>query len=368
MDLDTRKRLAQLERETRDYLLEAVEKSQNLILSSSGGLDSEVMFFIIQKYNIPVKGIFFNKSIENKNNNIRLREQKKYFENIYEAKTESYNSIVSRLGFPIGNKNFSNMCYRLKSTKLSYKNLIDKYRLIVGTSPLLSGFKEEITKSKRLQVYSIPLNMWYLATNYPIQSKCCDILKKQPAKKIKAPMIVGIMASDSMQRRKAIKGNFSGKYFPLKDWNKSDIINYIELHNVPHSKAYDDRTVVTKDGKEITIIGATNTGCQECHFGQYQRHFIKENGEVKKTSKFNIMRIEKPKAYKAMLNRTHAESQITFEETLQVYEDSQDGIYLEESVKLRNNYIEDIIRLMEENKPCYLFHPKALKAIKDLIL
>jgi len=366
MDLDTRKRLAQLEREAKDILENAVIENPDVVFSTSGGIDSEVIYYIIKKFNIKVKGIFFNKSVENHDNVKRIKEQKKYFENKYEAKTESYNSIVSRLGFPIGNKNFSNMCYRLRTTKPNSKNILDKYRLIVGVSPLLVEFKEKVAKQPK-PPFAIPLNMWYLALNYPIQSKCCDILKKAPAKKIKQDMIVGIMASDSMQRRKAIKGNFSGKYFPLKDWNKSDIINYIKLHNVPHSKAYDDRTI-TKEGREITIIGATNTGCQECHFGQYQRHFIKENGEVKKTSKFNIMRIEKPKAYKAMLNRTHKETQITFEETLQVYEDSQDGIYLEESIKLRNNYIKEIIKLMEENKPCYLFHPKALKAIKDLIL
>jgi len=69
-----------------------------------------------------------------------------------------------------------------------------------------------------------------------------------------------------------------------------------------------------------------------------------------------------------MLNRTHKETQITFEETLQVHEDSLNDIYLEESIKLRNNYIKEIIRLMEENKPNIEFHPKALKAIKDLIL
>jgi len=364
MNLEIQKRLALLERETKDYLLEATKKSPDVILSSSGGLDSEVMYYIIQKFNIPINGIFFNKSIENKNNNKRLREQKKHFGNIYEAKTESYNSIVSRLGFPIGNKNFSDMAYRLKSTKLSNKNLIDKYRLIMGTSPLSIGFKEEIIKSKRLQVYSIPLNMWYLALNYPIQAKCCDILKKAPAKKIKQDMIVGIMASDSMQRRKAIKGNFNGKYFPLKDWNKTDIINYAKLYNVPHSKAYDDRDLANG----TTIIGATNTGCQECHFGQHQRHFIKEDGEIKKTSKFNILRIEKPKAYKAMMNRTHAKTQITFEETLQVYEDSRNDIYINESIELRNKYIKEVLALMEKNEPCYLFHPLAIPSLKALII
>jgi len=364
MNLEIQKRLALLERETIDYLLEATKKSPDVILSSSGGLDSEVMYYIIKKFNIAVKGIFFNKSIENKNNNIRLREQKKHFENIYEAKTESYNSIVSRLGFPIENKNFSDMCHRLRNTKPNNRNIIDKYRLIVGTSPLLINFKEEITKSKRLQVYSIPLNMWYLALNYPIQAKCCDILKKAPAKKNKRDMIVGIMASDSMQRRKAIKGNFSGKYFPLKNWNKSDVVNYVKLHNVPHSKAYDDRDLANG----ITIIGATNTGCQECHFGQHQRHFIKVNGEIKKTSKFEILRIEKPKAYKAIMNRTHTETQITFEETIQVYEDSKNDIYLEESIELRNKYIKEVLALMEKNEPCYLFHPLAIPTLKALII
>jgi len=367
MDLDTRKRLALLERETKDILENAVIKTPDVVFSTSGGIDSEVIFYIIQKYNIEVKNIFFNKSVENPDNVKRIKAQTKYFENKYEAKTESYNSIVSRLGFPIKNKDFSDMCYRLRNTPLSYKNLNDKYRLVVGTSLKKESFREDIIKNKSKNIYSIPLNMWYLALNYPIQSRCCNILKKQPAKKIKSPMIIGVM-KESPTRKRMIRDTYKGKYFPLQSWTKKDVLNYIELHDVPHSKAYDDRDVEI-NGVQCTIKGNINTGCRECHYSQNVGHYIEEvNGEIKKISKFDKLKIEKPKAYKAMLNRTHEETQITFEETLQVYEDSLNDIYLEESIKLRNNYIKEIIKLMEENKPCFLFHPKALKAIKDLIL
>ena len=366
MDLETKKRLALLEREARDILENAVIKTPNVVFSSSGGIDSEVIFYIIKKFNINVKAIFFNKAVENPHNVKRLKVQKKHFEIVHEVKTESYNSIVSRLGFPIKNKDFSNMCYRARSTEISYKNLNDKYRLVTGTSLKRDSFKEDIIKNKKINIYSIPLNMWYLALNYPIQSKCCDIFKKRPAKKIKAPMIVGVM-KESPARKRMIKDTFKGKYFPLQSWSKSDVLNYIKLHNVPHSEAYDDKEI-NVNGIQCTIKGNTNTGCRECHYSQNTGHYIIVNGEVKKIAKFDKLKLEKPKAYRAMMSRVHKETGITFEETIQVYEDSLNDVYLDESIKLRNAYIKDIIRLMQENKAGIDFHPKALETIQNLLI
>lgn len=50
---------------TKDYLEEVSQKDPDAVFSSSGGADSEVIFSIIKKYNIPIKSIFFNKEVEN---------------------------------------------------------------------------------------------------------------------------------------------------------------------------------------------------------------------------------------------------------------------------------------------------------------
>jgi len=316
-------------------------KKHGAVISSSGGIDSEVIYHIAKTYNILPDGIFFNKVVESSANNKRLKEQRKHFSNIFEAKTESYKSITGRLGFPIANKNFSQICYRLKNSEPSLNNIKDKFRIVTGVSPN-NIFSTKIV-SKR---FSLDLKFWYLALNYPIQEKCCTILKKSPAKKVDKPMIIGIMKSDSPERRTAINQTYHGKFFPLKNWTKNDIFMYIHKFEVIHSKDYQDRKL--KNNRKIEIVGATNTGCVACHFGHTVGYFIRVDGKKIKTNKFDRMKLEKPKQHNQIMKMKH-NSGVTFEEVIKVWEDSKSGKYLRESIALRNEYISKIKALMIED-------------------
>jgi len=234
----------------------------------------------------------------------------------------------------------------------------------MGISPLLKTYKD-IPKKQR-DKYSLPLKYWHFATHYPVQEKCCTILKKYPAKKINKNLIVGIM-KESPARIRAIRDTFKGKYFPLQNWTKNDVLNYLRLNNIPHSDSYKDKTI-ERAGDTIILKGATNTGCQECHFGQTVNHDVVINGVLYHVTKFEKMRLLKPKAYEIMMNRTHKPTGITYRETIEAFEDSKRGKYLKESIKIRNEYIEKILILMRENKKGYVFHPKAEALLKSYIV
>ena len=346
MDLskyDNNTRLDILELEVRSILEHSV--ATNAVLSFSGGADSTVMHYIIQKYKIPIKEIFVNSSVENKYNKEIIKEVSKFYDVVHKAKSKSYKEIVYEFGFPIANKNFSSMCYSLYRHRLSINNVIDRYRIITGVSPYQL---EKIRSGSIIPIYSLDVKFWYLALNYPIQSYCCSILKKQPAKKLKKNMIIGIMRDDSPNRRKAITMNFHGKYFPLQSWSKKDIFAYAERENIKLSKIYQDR-IVEVDNKKITLCGASGSGCPACDFGQNDNHYIIRNGEKIKTTKFYKLKLEFPKLYDYSMNMKH-KSGITFKEVLKVHRESKedkDGYYTKLGKKLRSDYAKEVKKFLK---------------------
>ena len=333
------KRLNTLEKEAIDIIKSGVENGA--YFSLSGGRDSEVIYHLAEKNNLLANGLFTNSAIEPKGNRKRISEYKKKFDTVVDAKytTKTYNEIVYKFGFPIKNKQFSDLCYRVR-TKPTKNNISDKFRLITGVSPSKIDFKV-INSPKKL--FSLPLKFWFLALNYPIQSSCCRVLKKDPSAKLKKNMIIGIMADDSLARRRAIKANFHGKFFPLANWRKQDIADYIKKEGAEFSNEYKDK-IITKD---ITITGAVSTGCTECHFGQKDERYIKIRGAKIRAKKFEIMKIVSPKKYTAMIKRKHS-SGIDYETTIKAFEDSEKGYYLKASIKARNSYIEEVIKLIRE--------------------
>ena len=347
------------------------------ILSFSGGIDSTVINYIIKKFYIPINEIFYNNEVEPNGNKKIIKKVKKTYFREHEAKTESYKSIVNRLGFPIKNKNFSELCYRVSVSDISESNIIDKFRCVTGVSPF------KINCSKINDTFMLPLDFWYLAFNFPIQQRCCSILKKAPASKVKnilqekyikenrakredikvwfnrglseipkhvldheepiTPMIIGIMKDDSQQRRRAINQAYHGKYFPLESWNKSDVIAYAKKENIDISSEYKDRMV-----KDVKIIGSTNTGCVGCHFGNTVSHFIEVDGVKIATTKFDKLKIERPKLHNSIMNMSH-HTGITFMETIKAYDDSNDGKFINESIKIRNSFILELKDFMTKS-------------------
>lgn len=329
----TEDRLKSLEDRAKEILVSA--QKEGAVMSLSGGIDSTVMFYIMKKFDIKIADVFFNNAVEPIENQRILKEYIKHFKTIHRAKTKSYKDIVAEQGFPIKNKNFSQLCYELRKTPLNLNNINRKYKLVTGVSPYDVNLKKRLNPN-----YSIELKYWHLALNYPIQSKCCDILKKRPAKKINKPMIVGVMKDDSLARRIAINSAYHGKFSPLESWTKKDVFMYVRQENIDVSEAYMDKWL----NEDVKIIGATNTGCVGCHFGQEQNHFIEVKGVRTKIKKFDKLKLLKPKTHEYYLNMKC--QGFSFREVIKVFEDSRDNKYLKESIELRNKYIEDILELL----------------------
>ena len=305
------------------------------------------MHHINKKFGIGIGSLFTNPYVESKHNQKIIKEIIKEYNEVFKVKTKSYKEIVWEYGFPIQNKNFSELCYRIYNKRVSINNVLDKYRVITGVSPY-----DVNTNKKRSGIYSLGAKYWYLAMNYPIQSYCCTVLKKRPAKKIGRDNVIGIMKSDSLTRRKAIAKNFHGKYFPLQNWTKKDIFEYARVENIELSKIYQDRDIETPEGEKITLCGANGSGCPQCDFGQNENHYITKNGVKIKTTKFHVLSLEFPKLYNATMNMKH-KTGITFKEVIKVHRDSKEGKYLKESIKIRSDFAKEVKKFLryKENIP-----------------
>lgn len=303
------------------------------MLSLSGGMESEQMFTMAKKHNIPFTHFFTNSSVEPVGNRKRIKEYAKTLIKVEPKPFMNYKEIVHKYGFAIGNKELSGQCSRLYRAEVKESNIADKYRVVTGISPYKLDTKTSL-------LHQLPLKYYHMAKTYPIQQDCCRILKKEPAKKVKTPMVVGITADDSPQRRRAIENAYSGKYFPLKSWTKATTKLWLEKNNATLSSEYHDKVI----DENTTVIGAINTGCTGCHFGQTQNHYMFKNGKIEKTTKFENLALKAPKAHAYHLEMKHSTG-VTFREVINCFDKSKRGEFMKESIIARNEMIEDIITL-----------------------
>lgn len=115
-----------------------------------------------------------------------------------------------------------------------------------------------------------------VAAPFKISDKCCDVMKKNPAKNFEKQSglhpIIGVMAEESAQR----KSNwfmygcniFDSKRpisKPLSFWTEQDILEYIKKYNLPYAPVYGE-IVQDNEGKWQTTK-CSRTGCVFCMYG-----------------------------------------------------------------------------------------------------
>lgn len=285
-------------------------------VSFSGGKDSTVLKHIVDNtpgvYDVPA--VFVNTGLE-------YPEIQQFVRDIKAGKYDCFNSnveivrpemrfdeVLKTFGYPVISKEVSKTVYEARRNKETGKCT---YRL-----KKLNG--EATDKDGNLSSYNIPQWKFLLDAPYDISHRCCDVMKKKPAKLYeketgRKPMIA-TMASESRLRYakwlkvgcNAFRSNRPTSQ-PLSFWTEQDVLHYIKKFNVPYCSAYGDIQVKPRSdavkgqinlidflgdyepGDVLETTGCDRTGCIFCMFGC---HLEKE------PNRFQRLKETHPRKYK----------------------------------------------------------------------
>ena len=233
-------------------------------ISFSGGKDSTVLKHIVDSMYDDIPAVFVNTGLEYPEIQKFAMSQK----NVITVRPEMrFDEVIKKYGYPVVSKEVAQTVWEAKKNAKTGKYA---YRI-----KKLNG--ELLDKNGKLSTYNISKWKFLLDAPYDISHKCCDVMKKRPAKTYEKTTgrkaIIGTLASESTLRKtqwvKYGCNAFESKRptsQPLSFWTEQDILSYIKQFNVPYCSVYGD-IVPDDEGTLLKTTGCDRTGCIFCMFG-----------------------------------------------------------------------------------------------------
>ena len=234
----------------------------NVYVSISGGKDSQVLAHIVKEMYPDVPLVFVNTGLEF--DSVRLKGMELADEVL--RPSMDFVSVITKYGYPIISKEISQKVYEYKP----------------------GGYGEKYFNGEKGQ-YDMSKYKYLLNAPFRISHKCCDVMKKKPAKQYEKQNslkpIIGTMAEESRARKtKWIQHGcnaFEEKRptsQPLSFWTEQDILHYIKINDLKIAEIYGDVVYKDEDGMvydndlfsaymPLATTGAKRTGCVFCMFG-----------------------------------------------------------------------------------------------------
>lgn len=245
---------------TKTRIIEWYVKNEGKVyISFSGGKDSTVLLHISQQEFPNITKVYIDTGLE-------YPEVKQFAlsqPNVIKIKPEiSFRKVIEIYGYPLISKEVSRYIYTARNCpngKVAQK--------FVPNNPhdLKYGMGYSMVKWADLKESDIP-----------ISHKCCDIMKKNPAKKFEKETglkpITAMMACESNLRKNSWLKNGCNAFDskrplsnPMSFWTEQDVLEYIIKYNVPYASAYGE-IVREKNGK-LRTTKCDRTGCVFCGYG-----------------------------------------------------------------------------------------------------
>lgn len=227
-------------------------------ISFSGGKDSTVLLDLARRIYPDIPAIYIDTGLEYP----EIKEFVKTKSNVEIIRPElSFKEVIKEYGYPLISKHVAQCIWE-------YRRHPDGCRA--------KYFDDESEYNKKYKgKYSLARWTYLRDSNIPISHKCCDIMKKKPAKKYEKETgrrpLLGTMASESIERRtewlKKGCNSFEGRREtskPLSIWTEQNILEYLDRTKIPYCSVYGN---IVKDQKGYYTTNLERTGCVYCTLG-----------------------------------------------------------------------------------------------------
>jgi len=237
--------------ETRQRIAEWVKHYGvgGVYVAFSGGKDSTVLLDIVRRDYPEIPAVFCDTGLEFP----EIRDFVKTIDNVTWLKPKmTFKAVIEKYGAPVVSKKVAQYVYEVNRSQSE-----------TATKRLrLTGIRSD---GSYLHAAKIPQKwMFLLDADFGISHKCCDVMKKDPAKHYEKQTgrlpILGTMAGESRVRRQSYLMNGCNAFelkrprsAPISFWTELDIWGYIHKNKLPHCSIYNR--------------GWDRTGCMFCAFG-----------------------------------------------------------------------------------------------------
>ena len=238
---------------TKASIMDYVEQfAGQAYVSFSGGKDSTVLLHIARSIYPDIEAVFCDTGLEFP----EIRDFVKTFDNVTWLKPKiPFTKVIEKYGWPIVSKEQSQFITEARNTNSA--KLLDIR---------MNGNKWKAGKIANKWKY-------LLDAPFPIGHKCCDVMKKLPAKAFEKSSgkhpIIGTMLGESQLRKQQFEKHGCNSLTakrpvskPMSLWSDEDVWAYIKEFDVSYSTIYD--------------MGYKRTGCMFCLYGLHM-----EKGETR---------------------------------------------------------------------------------------
>lgn len=274
--IDTRDRNAEPPMKETEYIESAVDGQ--VYVSFSGGKDSTVLKHIVDSMYDDVPSLFVNTGLEYPEIQKFAMSQK----NVVTVRPEMrFDEVIKKYGYPVISKEVSLKISETRSCPDGYAS-----QSFDSDSPKIQRYGSRFDLSRYKYLLDSP---------FEISHKCCNVMKKKPAKKFEKNTgrkpIIGTLASESKARQTAWEKHGCNAFEnkrptsqPLSFWTEQDILHYIKKYDVPYCSVYGDIQIRSESEHEgqmnlidyldcyepedlLETTGCDRTGCIFCMFG-----------------------------------------------------------------------------------------------------
>lgn len=245
---------------TQARILEWYQKWDGQVyVSFSGGKDSTVLLDLARRVAPDIEAVFVDTGLEYP----EVRSFALATDNVTKLEPKmNFKQVVQTYGYPLISKEVSKNIYYYRKNPDGWAK---------------QRFDDESEHAKKYgKRYSQSKWIFLRDSNIPISNRCCDIMKKLPAKsyehKTGKKPIVGTMTVESAQRLTAWLQNgcnaFDGDRplsAPMSFWTEQDVLQYLKKFSIDYASVYGD--IVEDEHGNLATTGCDRTGCMFCGFG-----------------------------------------------------------------------------------------------------